>query len=116
MPEAVAMDDKNRFQILTDDEHKQSTPTSGGSAKDDGWDPIVPVPDTVPDPSMDHWVLGKPVGSWPYRNASGDRLCFMVRYNKADRGKEYHTIEVRVRREGLNILAREGYYAGAAPR
>jgi Ca-activated chloride channel family protein len=33
-----------------------------------------------------------------------------------DRGKEYHTIEVRVRREGLNILAREGYYAGAAPR
>jgi Ca-activated chloride channel family protein len=33
-----------------------------------------------------------------------------------DRGKEYHSIEVRVRREGLTILAREGYYAGAAPR
>jgi len=33
-----------------------------------------------------------------------------------DRGAEYHSIEVRVKREGLTILAREGYYAGATPR
>ena len=33
-----------------------------------------------------------------------------------DRGAEYHSIEVRVKREGLTILAREGYYAGAVPR
>jgi VWFA-related protein len=33
-----------------------------------------------------------------------------------DRGAEYHSIEVRVRREGLTILTREGYYAGATPR
>jgi Ca-activated chloride channel family protein len=33
-----------------------------------------------------------------------------------DRGAEYHTIEVRVKREGLTILAREGYYEGATPR
>lgn len=33
-----------------------------------------------------------------------------------DRGTEYHSIEVRVRRVGLTILTREGYYAGAAPR
>lgn len=33
-----------------------------------------------------------------------------------DRGAEYHSIEVRVKREGLTILAREGYYAGTAPR
>jgi len=33
-----------------------------------------------------------------------------------DRGAEHHSIEVRVRREGLTILAREGYYAGATPR
>lgn len=33
-----------------------------------------------------------------------------------DRGAEYHTIEVRVKREGLTVLAREGYYAGTAPR
>lgn len=33
-----------------------------------------------------------------------------------DRGAEYHSIEVRVKREGLTILAREGYYAGGTPR
>jgi VWFA-related protein len=33
-----------------------------------------------------------------------------------DRGADYHSIEVRVRREGLTILTREGYYAGATPR
>ena len=33
-----------------------------------------------------------------------------------DRGADYHSIEVRVRREGLTILSREGYYAGATPR
>jgi len=33
-----------------------------------------------------------------------------------DRGAEHHSIEVRVRRQGLTILAREGYYAGATPR
>jgi len=33
-----------------------------------------------------------------------------------DRGAEYHTIEVRVKRQGLTILAREGYYEGATPR
>jgi VWFA-related protein len=33
-----------------------------------------------------------------------------------DRGADYHSIEVRVKREGLTIDAREGYYAGSAPR
>jgi len=33
-----------------------------------------------------------------------------------DRGAEYHSIEVRVRREGLTILTREGYYSGATPK
>lgn len=32
-----------------------------------------------------------------------------------DRGAEYHSVEVRVKREGLNILTRDGYYAGALP-
>ena len=33
-----------------------------------------------------------------------------------NRGAEYHFIEVKVKREGLTILAREGYYAGATPK
>jgi len=33
-----------------------------------------------------------------------------------DRGADYHSIEVRVEREGLNVVAREGYYASGIPR
>jgi Ca-activated chloride channel homolog len=33
-----------------------------------------------------------------------------------DRGAEHHSIEVRVKREGLTILTREGYYSGAIAR
>ena len=33
-----------------------------------------------------------------------------------NRGAEYHAIEVRVERPGLNIRTREGYYVGATPR
>ena len=31
-----------------------------------------------------------------------------------DRSKDYHSIEVRVKREGLTLLTREGYYSGVA--
>jgi Ca-activated chloride channel homolog len=33
-----------------------------------------------------------------------------------DKAKDYHTIEVRVRRESLSILTREGYYSVTGPR
>jgi Ca-activated chloride channel homolog len=46
------------------------------------------------------------------------RNQYMLAYapSGTDRGAEYHSVEVRVKREGLTILAREGYYAGATPR
>jgi Ca-activated chloride channel family protein len=33
-----------------------------------------------------------------------------------DRGKDFHSVEVRVRREGLSITTREGYYSVTGPR
>ena len=46
------------------------------------------------------------------------RNQYTLAYNPAgtDRGAEYHSIEVRVKREGLTILAREGYYVGGVSR
>ncbi len=41
-------------------------------------------------------------------------LAYMPR--NTDRSKEYHSVEVRVRREGLNILTRSGYYSGPVSR
>ncbi len=50
------------------------------------------------------------------RVAEQARNQYTIGYNPRgnDRGKDYHSIEVRVRREGLSILTREGYYAAAA--
>ena len=44
------------------------------------------------------------------------RNQYTLAYNPAgtDRGAEYHSIEVRVKRPNLTILTREGYYAGLA--
>jgi VWFA-related protein len=46
------------------------------------------------------------------------RNQYTLAYNSTgtDRGAEHHSIEVRVKREGLTILTREGYYTGAVPR
>jgi Ca-activated chloride channel homolog len=42
------------------------------------------------------------------------RNQYTLTYNpKGDTKKDYHSIEVRVRRDGLTILAREGYYSGS---
>jgi Ca-activated chloride channel homolog len=32
-----------------------------------------------------------------------------------DQSKDYHTVEVRIRREGLNVKTRQGYFTGAIP-
>lgn len=46
------------------------------------------------------------------------RNQYLLAYSPSgtDRGAQYHSIEVRVKREGLTILTREGYYAGTTPR
>jgi VWFA-related protein len=45
------------------------------------------------------------------------RNQYTLAYSPAgtNRALDYHTVEVRVKREGLTVDAREGYYAGAAP-
>jgi hypothetical protein len=45
------------------------------------------------------------------------RHQYTITYSGAhtDRSKPYHTIEVRVKRPGLSLLARDGYYLNALP-
>ena len=80
--------DDDRFRPLSDDERDTGEP-AGGSAKDDDWDLIVPIPDTVPAPGMRHWILGDPVAVWVYRDRNGHRVCSIGRYNKVDGDKEF---------------------------
>ena len=89
----------DRFQPLSDEEREQGGPAGGSAKDDDGWDPIVPVPATVPDPDMHHWILGKPAASWLYSDAKGGRICFIGRYNKANGDKEFWPRTWRKNRE-----------------
>jgi VWFA-related protein len=45
------------------------------------------------------------------------RNQYLIAYSGArtDRSQPYHTIEVRVKRPGLSLLARDGYYVGGKP-
>jgi putative DNA primase/helicase len=83
---AVSID---RFAPLSDDERETGGPAGGGAKADDGWDPIVPVPNAAPDPDMWHSALGAPAASWIYRDAMGRRIGFIARFNKANGGKEF---------------------------
>lgn len=52
------------------------------------------------------------------RVAEQARNQYTIGYNPRgnDRAKDYHTLEVRVKREGLSILTREGYYSATGAR
>jgi VWFA-related protein len=52
------------------------------------------------------------------RDTEQARNQYTLGYNPKgnNKTKDYHTIEVRVRREGLSILTREGYYSVTSPR
>jgi hypothetical protein len=81
--------DDDRFRPFSDDEREQSKPPTNPAGEDEEWDPIVPIPDTVTDPDMHHWILGDPAAVRTYRDKNGDRVCFIGRYNKADGDKEF---------------------------
>jgi VWFA-related protein len=51
------------------------------------------------------------------RVAEQARNQYTLAYNPRgnDRSKDYHSVEVRVRRQGLDVRTREGYYSAATP-
>lgn len=62
--------------------------TDGGKAAPrTTWRPIVPVPATVPTPSLKHFERGMPEASWAYRHGD-DLLGYVARYRTSDGGKD----------------------------
>jgi putative DNA primase/helicase len=52
-------------------------------AKDD-WQPILPIPGDAPPAPASHPKHGKPTATWCYRNASGQTLGFVKRFDTGD--------------------------------
>ena len=50
------------------------------------WQVLAPVPAGAPAPPREHYKLGKPAGTWTYRDAAGDELGHVHRFD-AGNGK-----------------------------
>jgi hypothetical protein len=58
-------------------------------APKDPWQPIIPVPDDAPPGPPQYRRRGKPSGCWPYRDAAGRLLGFLLRFDQPDGGKDF---------------------------
>lgn len=66
------------FAQLTEEEREAAPEVA---APTDEWSPILPVPDDAPDPDFTHYKRGAHSGVWPYANAEGRLLGYVVRFN-----------------------------------
>ncbi|OYD85733.1 hypothetical protein CHT98_02945 [Azospirillum brasilense] len=81
------------FAPLTTDEMaaaSEAAATGAPAPKDGGmviWEPLLPVPDDAPRAIPPH-RLGKPSAKWAYRDANGDLLGMVCRFDRGDGGKD----------------------------
>jgi hypothetical protein len=91
------MNDNPRYRKLEKDE-VPATPTDFEDQPDDGFVLVLPLPPGEPPAS--HPTLGRPTGSWIYRNAQGQRLFYVMRFDLPDRSKEFRPCTLWRGRQG----------------
>ena len=55
------------------------------------WISVAPVPADAPPPPSEHFKLGKPSGTWCYRDATGAVLGYVLRFDGAE-GKQFRPL------------------------
>ncbi|WP_208989453.1 hypothetical protein [Pseudovibrio sp. POLY-S9] len=53
---------------------------------------VMPVPDGAPEPPSFHGKLGVPSQCWTYRDAAGEVLGYVYRFDEAGAGKSYRPL------------------------
>jgi len=61
---------------------------AGVPIKKDIWTPILPVPAGVPAPFKEHFKHGVPANTWAYKNAAGETLGYIYRFDLKEDLKE----------------------------
>lgn len=84
----------NRSQDLTSaaGQDPDGTGKPVGSTDKDGWRVLLPVPEDAPTPPARHAKLGTPSTTWTYRDRDGRTLCLVLRFERADGGKEFRPL------------------------
>lgn len=57
-------------------------PRGGNDAR--SWTVVTPVPAGAPGPGGVHPKLGRPTQSWPYKNAAGDLIGYVLRFDNSE--------------------------------
>ena len=55
-----------------------------GNRDPGAWEVLAPVPADAPAAPRAHYKLGKPTGTWTYRDASGAVLGYVMRFDTSD--------------------------------
>src|SRR5262249_53405052 len=65
-------------------------PSSANAEKRDA-NLVMPIPADAPAPPATHPKLGRPTKSWPYKDAAGSVIGYVLRFDRAD-GKEFRPL------------------------
>jgi len=69
--------------VVNPDDVKQAKPK-----EESPWHPVIPVPLNAEAPPLAHPVRGLPAMKWEYKDADGQLLGYILRFNTSDGGKE----------------------------
>jgi putative DNA primase/helicase len=61
-------------------------------AKGKAWSIVMPVPADAPKPPTEHFKLGKPSATWPYPEAAGAVLGYVLRFDIGDGEKQFRPL------------------------
>jgi putative DNA primase/helicase len=84
------MDDAfERFAPLSEEEKAAGFNASASNAHDDEVELVSPIPSDAPVPPETHRALGKPSQLWTYRDASGEPLFHVCRFDPGGERKQF---------------------------
>lgn len=68
------------YNRATSNRNEASDAKVSATSKKAEWVAVLPVPDDAPLPPSSHYSHGNPSLSWQYKNANGDLLCLVYRF------------------------------------
>jgi len=96
--------------LAIDDESTRPAPATKAKPAAPEWRPLMPVPDDAPPPPAAHRKHGKPDRVYHYRNAQGQTLGFVARFEaNATRPKKEFTWQVYAEADGRREWRWQGF-------
>ena len=107
------MDDAfERFAPVSEEEKAAGFSASAPNAHEEEGERVSPIPSDAPAPPETHRALGKPSQLWTYRDASGETLFYVCRFDPAGERKQFMPLTYGAKARPGSAMAGWGH-AGA---